>query len=102
MRGGIQTRTTDGVIGTSGKPVRVYGIALESGGTASVAAFYNGTGSGTAANKILDVTGTISKKVMAPDLPANGILFPAGCYVDVDGNIGAGGVSVWYEIVSLA
>ena len=80
---GIQTRTTDGVIGTSGKPIRVFWIHLISGGTASVLAVHNGTSASD--TQILSLTGTISTG--ATFNFAGGARFPAGCYVNVDTNI---------------
>lgn len=80
---GIQTRTTDGVIGTSGSPIRVFWIHIISGGTASVLAVHNGTSaSGT---QILSLTGTASTG--ATFNFAGGARFPAGCYLNVDANV---------------
>lgn len=83
-RGGIVTITADSVILNSGKPVRVYGISILSTATPAVVAFYNGTSA--TGNPYLHGTGTASKAVMVPDIPAEGMLFPAGLFVDVDAN----------------
>lgn len=75
--------TVDGLVGTSGKPIRVFSIHLVSGGTASTTTFRNGTGTGDDAYFQLD--GTASKGVTANF--AGGLRFPAGCYMDTDANI---------------
>jgi hypothetical protein len=93
MRGGLISVTSDGVVGTSGKATRVYGISILSGGTGAVVAFYNATSA--TGNQLLTGTGTANKAVMVPDIPAEGILFPAGLYVDVDTNTTQ--VNVWCE-----
>ncbi len=80
---GIQTITADGVIGQSGKPVRVFSIHLISAGIPSVLAVHNGTSaSGT---QILSITGTANTGVTTSF--EQGLRFPDGCYVNVDANI---------------
>lgn len=98
MKGAPQTITADGVIGNSGKPIRVYAIAITSGGTAAVVAFHNGTS--TSGQRMLQGTGTISKTVLVPDIPTEGLLFPAGLFVDVDTN--TTDVTVWRQVVTTA
>lgn len=90
---GVQTRTTDGVIGTSGKPIRVFSIHIISGGTASVLAVYNGTG--TNGTQLLSLTGTLSTG--ATFNFAGGFRFSAGCYLDVDSNVTSVSVSYTEE-----
>ena len=97
MNGAPYSRSTDGVLGLSGKAIRVYAICIDStAGGASVVAFHNGTSASD--TKFLTGTGTVSKAVLVPDIPASGLLFPSGLYVDVDGN--TNNVTVWLEVVS--
>lgn len=82
--GGTQLVTADIALGVSGTPVRVKMIHVVSGGTAGVVILRNGTSaSGTA---YAQETGTINtgKTVYFGD---SGIVFPAGCFVDVDANV---------------
>ena len=73
----------DGLVGTSGKPIRVFSVHLVSGATASTTSFKNGTSTGGTA--YLQVDGVISKGVTLNI--AGGMRFPAGCYMDTDANI---------------
>lgn len=91
MAGGLISLTVDGVVGASARPIRVYGISILSGGTGAVVQFYNGTSA--SGNIMLTATGTANKAVMVPDIPAEGLLFPAGLFVDVDGNTTQ--VNIW-------
>jgi hypothetical protein len=78
----VITNQTDAAIGPSGKPIRIFSISVLSGGTAAVVKLFNGT---DASGVIwLQVDGTINKAVTVDF--ANGILFPAGCFADVDAN----------------
>lgn len=80
---GSQNITQDGVIGVSGKPVRVFEFIVRSGsGGGAAIAVYNGTSTG--GTKYDDLNGTTSLTVRIPYV--GGLLFPAGCYVDVDSN----------------
>ena len=80
---GAQQRTTDGVIGTSGKKIRVYEVIVRSeGGGGAVVEFYNNT---SATGTPLDiVNGTTSLTVRVPYV--GGLVFESGCYVNVDTN----------------
>lgn len=98
-RGGIQRITADGVIGTSGKPVRLYGLHIISGATAGVIDVYSGTDA-TGTGVLIDVSGAANQGVNVPGFPAEGIYFPGGCYIDVDANTTA--VVAQYEVVSKA
>lgn len=75
--------TADGLVGTSGKPIRVFSIHLASGGTLSTTTFRNGTSTaGTAwfqADGLANAGSTYNF--------AGGLSFPAGCYMDTDANI---------------
>ena len=83
-KGGTQLLTADGVVGTSGVPIWVYAIHILSGaGGGAVVSLRNGT---TASDTIyVTETGTAStgKTVLFGN---GGLLFPAGCFVDVDTN----------------
>lgn len=80
---GSQQITADGVIGTSGAKIRLYGIIVHSGGTAGVATLFNGTsGSGTELDQV-NGTISVSKRVSYP----GGLLFSGGLYIDIDANV---------------
>ncbi len=88
MKGGTIRVTADSVVGVSGKPFRVYGASVTSGGGgAAVVAFKNGTS--TAGTVYFQATGTTSKAVLIPNIPKEGLLFPGGLFVDVDANTDA-------------
>lgn len=84
MRGGIYRLTADDVLIRSGKPVRLYGASITSGATGGVVAFRNGTAATD--TLILEGQGTPNQTVNVPDIPEEGVLFPAGLFVDVDAN----------------
>ena len=74
--------TADGVVGGSGKKIRVYGIIVHSGGTAAVVTLHNGTlGSDTEYDEINGVI-SVSKRVSYP----GGLFFPDGCFYNEDAN----------------
>lgn len=86
--------STDVVIGTSGKPIRVFAISFLSAATAAVILIRNGTsGSGTAFVREDGVIST-GKTVTYGQ---TGILFPAGCFLDVDANTTSGVISFAQE-----
>lgn len=85
MRGSPERITSSQVIGTSGKPVRVYHISLKSGAAPSTLSLYNGTAV-VAANLHREFTGT-SNEAKDWDFSDDGLFFPSGCYAAVDGNI---------------
>ncbi len=74
------TDATDVAIGMAGKPVRVFSLSVTSDGTAGVCILRNGTSTGGTPFTQLD--GTISKTVIQNW--NEGLLFPAGCFADVD------------------
>lgn len=78
------TNQTDIAIGTSGKPIRVYDAYAVSGGTATTVKLINGTAVGGA--QFVQIDGIISKTSVLPISSGQGILFPAGCFADVDAN----------------
>ncbi len=67
---------------TAGKSVRLYAASITSDGTAGVLQFRNGTL--VTDTLIFEATGTISKTVLVADIPAEGILFPAGLTLVMD------------------
>jgi len=72
--------TANGVVGVSGKPVRVYSVTVMSGGTAGKSALYNGTAiSGT---PYIWAAGTANTSQTTNF--EGGVLFPSGCYADID------------------
>lgn len=85
---------TDAIVGTSGKPIRVFAVNFVSGGTAGVLILRNGTtASGTA---FVREDGVVSSgKTVA--YGTTGILFPAGCFCDVDANVSAAVISFSQE-----
>ncbi len=82
---GTQLVTADGIVGRSGKPVRVYHIHVISGaGGGGIVSLRNGSVVGATA--WATVTGTASTGVTF-DFGETGILLPAGCFVDIDANV---------------
>ena len=80
---GNVTLSSDNVVGTSGKPIRVFHIHLVSGGTLSTTIFKNGTTTGGTA--YLQADGVANK---GSDLDFHyGVRFPNGCFMDTDANI---------------
>ena len=100
IKGAPQTITADGVIGVSGKPVKVFAVTIDSGASASVAAFHNGTADTD--TLMFQSSGSTNLKVFVNNIPEEGGYFPAGCYVNVDSNLGSDGLTVWHEVVSVA
>ena len=80
---GVTRLTEDGLVGSSGVPIRVFSIHLVSGATASTTSFNNGTAVGDTAYAQVD--GIASKGVTLSF--AGGLRFPAGCYMNTDANI---------------
>lgn len=75
--------TADSALITSGLPVRVYAVNLVSGGSGSTLILRNGTS--TSGDAYEQVDGSASQSVTKNY--AGGLLFPAGCFADVDANI---------------
>jgi len=80
---GSTRKTADGVVGRSGQATRVYNITWLSGTTAGYVALRNGTG--TASDIYFYLDGTASKSKVQNW--HNGLLFPSGCYCDIDANV---------------
>lgn len=82
--GGTQRGTADAALGTSGLPVRVKTVHFLSGGTASTLQLRNGT---SASDTVyVTINGTISTGTTV-NFGDAGIVFPSGCFVDVDANL---------------
>lgn len=81
---GAQNITEDGVIGTSGKKIRLFAIVVHSGsGGGGVAALHNGTS--TAGTEYDTVTGTADVSVRVSY--TGGLIFTSGLYINVDANV---------------
>lgn len=82
---GSQLVTSDLAVGTSGKPCRVFGIhTLSGGGGGGIVQLRNGTTtSGTIYTQETATTSTGKTFNYGP----YGILFPDGCFCDVDANV---------------
>ena len=92
---GTQLVTADAAIGVSGKPVRVFSAAvLSGGGGAGIVIFRNGTSATSTIYAQID--GTTSKGTQAEWL--GGILFPAGCFCDIDANVTSVAVNFTTEV----
>ena len=85
---------TDAQVGSSTKAIRVFAVNFTSGGTAGVLVLRNGTSaSGTA---FVTENGVISSGKTS-QYGQTGILFPAGCFLDVDSNVTGGVVAFAQE-----
>ena len=84
MAGSVRI-TAAGVVGVSGKPVRIFGVTTRSGaGGPGTVTLYNGTStSGTEKYKFNGNTDASADKVF----PAEGKFFPGGCYADLDTDV---------------
>lgn len=81
---GTQLVTADGVVGTSGKPVRIFSIHILSGaGGGAVVNLRSGTAVGGTIR--IKETGTVDTGKTF-DYGKYGYLFEAGCFCDVDAN----------------
>ena len=83
MTSGSKYLSADGVVGVSGKPVRVYSVELLSGATAGILVLRNGS---TAAGTIYvnQTCATVSETNTFNW--CGGITFPDGCFFDKDTN----------------
>ena len=80
---GCTRLTADGLVGPSGKSIRVFSVHLVSGATASTT--YLKLGISTAGTAYLQIDGVASQGVTVNI--AGGLSFPTGCYMDTDANI---------------
>ena len=84
MAGSVRI-TAAGVVGVSGKPVRIYGFTMRSDSDGpGFVTLYNGTATtGTEKYRMQGNTDASADKVFA----AEGKHFPGGCYADIDGDV---------------
>lgn len=81
-KAGTYRITADGVLGPSGKAVRVFSIVVLSGaGGGAVVSVCNGTAATTEYDQI---NGTASKAVVREY--REGMVFKDGCFIDLDAN----------------
>jgi hypothetical protein len=80
---GSQRLTADGAVGVSGKPIRVFSATWLSGDPAGDLVLRNGTADSdspyTTIAGAVDLTVTQNWE--------DGLLFPAGCFLDFDANL---------------
>lgn len=95
---GSVLKVADGVVGTSGKPVRVFNINILSGGTAGQVKLYNGIAA-TGTLYIHEVCPTVSSG-NGFDYGKEGFLFPSGCFYEevVDANVTSTLISFKVEV----
>lgn len=89
---GFQALSGSAAIGTSGKAVTIHGVNFVSGAPGLVILRNGTSASGTAIINQLGTAGVGTTFTYEP-----GIVFPAGCYADIDGNVSQ--ATVWYEKV---
>lgn len=82
--GGTQNITADGVLGTSGQPVRIYSVSLLSAASAGVVSLRAGTTVG--GTIIVTLTGSAVSTTTVFNFEQIGLWFPTGCFVDIDAN----------------
>lgn len=84
MAGSVRI-TAAGVVGVSGKSVRIFGFTMRSGaGGTGVVTLYNGTSTGGTEKYVLVGNQDASAdKVFATE----GKHFPGGCYANLDANV---------------
>lgn len=98
MRGGPVTVTADGVVGIEDKPTVLYGASITSGATAGLVKFIDGDASGD--TLMFEASGEPNLKALVSGIPAQGIMFPNGIYLDIDANVSA--VTCWIEVQTTA
>ncbi len=88
---GTQKISADGVIGASGKKIRVFCFIVNADSSGAAVAVYDGTSTG--GTKLDDLVGaaSVSTRISYP----GGLLFNSGCYIDVDAHTNY--VTVIYE-----
>ena len=78
---GTERITSDSVVISSGKPVRVFSLTFPSGGSAGVAELYNGTSK--SGDVYVSLTGTANRTLTQNF--EDGLLFPDGCFAALEG-----------------
>ncbi len=87
---GTQIITASGVIGVSGKPVRVFSVNIISGAQAGSIKFYNGTAASGNYSEFIGTANQGQEQIIGD----KGRWFPSGCYAAITN---ATSVSVDYE-----
>lgn len=101
MKGSPITITESGVILLSGKPIRVYGVSLTSGAASGLAKLHNGTTATEATSPTISaVSGAPNQSFQMEGINSEGLYFPSGLYVEMDGNTSS--VTVWAEMTTRA
>lgn len=77
-----QKRTTDGVIGTSGRPTLVFGITLTAGSATGTVAAYSGTSTG---GTLVESLSTAANTSVATFYGNDGDYYDGGVYLDLGG-----------------
>lgn len=85
LQGGSQLVTADIALATSGARVRVFSIVALSGATLGIIGLYNGTSTGGTLYATLTCTAVSTSNIF--DFGPSGIVFPAGCFVDLVSNV---------------
>lgn len=80
---GTQLSTQDATVGTSGVAVRIFAMHIISGGVAGSVSLRNGTSD--SATAYVTESGTVGTGTTF-HYGTQGILFPAGCFIDLDAN----------------
>lgn len=81
---------TDAAIGASGKPIRVFCVNFLSDGTAGVLILRNGT---SASDTVYVTENGVVSSGKTIQYGQAGMLFPAGCFLDIDSHVTAGVVT---------
>lgn len=82
--GGVRI-TASGVVGVSGKPVRIFGYTQRSGsGGVGVVQLFDGTSN--SGNERWAGSGNVSAGSILT-FPSRGKYFPTGCYCQIDSNV---------------
>lgn len=81
---------TDAAVGPSGKPIRVFCLNFVSDGTAGVVILRNGT---SASDTVYVTENGVISSGKTVQYGQTGILFPSGCFMDVDSHVTGGVVS---------
>lgn len=83
---GYQVAADDVAVKTSGRPVAIYSIWIDSGaGGGGIVTLHNGTGTGS--TTVLAIQGTTGGLDTVTLAGGQGIVFPSGCFVETDANV---------------
>ena len=82
LHAGMQRFTADGAVSSSGAAVIVYSVVVRATGTATEVILNNGT---STAGDDLDTINAAANTTTVHNFE-RGLIFPSGCFVDVDAN----------------